>query len=104
MILKTIEIKQGASLSLGGYINLPVATWVVSSQVRTPDGDLIADLEVELVAPVSPSEQYAIAMAATETETWPVGTLYCDIKFVDNNYILQTPTFDIVVLEAQTNG
>ena len=106
MILKTTEQKKGATFALGGYVNLPPGTWSMSSTVRDPAGVLVQDLTVNLVPPVLPETQYSISLAASATDTadWPIGTLDCDIRYTEEaGLVLISPTFNIIVLEAQTN-
>lgn len=105
MILRSTNIKQGATFALAGLIYLPDGTWSIESKVRQQDGTLVSTLNAALVAPVSPATQYGVTLSATadETKDWPLGTLLCDIKFTDSLVgVLITPTFDIVVEATQT--
>lgn len=106
MILKTTDLKRGATFALGGYVNLPPGTWSIASTVRDPEGVLIEELDAALVPPVLPETQYAISLGASSTQTsiWPVGTLNCDVRYTeDAGLVLITPTFNIVVQESETH-
>lgn len=102
---QAFNLKQGDTLSIGGYINLPAGTWSIESMVRTFDDVLVDTLESSIVAPTPPDDQYAIALLATPDKTvdWPLGQLYCDVRFTDGALVVTSPTFSIVVLEAQTH-
>lgn len=105
MILRSTDIKQGATLSLGGYVNLPTGLWSIASDVRDGNGVLIQALTATITDPVIPSDQFSVLLTATPEQTaiWPLGTLYCDVRFTqDSGLELISPTFNIVVLEAQT--
>jgi hypothetical protein len=107
MILKSTDIKRGATLSLGGYINLPAGDWTIESMVRTGNNVLVEELDAVLTPPVSPSDQYGVTLscAASKTADWPLGTLFCDVRFTnDESIVVITPTFNIVVLEEYTHG
>ena len=107
MILKSTDIKRGATLSLGGYINLPAGVWTIESMVRDGNGELIQVLTAELTPPVAPSTQYGVLLtcSAEDTSVWPLGTLFCDVRFTnDDLVVIISPTFNIVVLEEYTHA
>ena len=106
MILKTTDVKRGATFSLAGYVNLPAGTWAIDSTVRDPAGTLIEQLTATIVDPIAPATQYSIALSASpaQTSVWPVGTLNCDVRYTDSDLVLITPTFNIIVEESETHG
>lgn len=107
MILKSTDLKRGATLSLGGFINLPAGVWSIESMVRDGNNVLVQVLTAELTPPVAPSDQYGVLLtcSAEDTAVWPLGTLYCDVRFTsDDLVVIISPTFNIVVIEEQTHA
>ena len=106
MILRTTDLKRGATFSLAGYVNLPPGTWAIDSTVRDPAGTLVEQLTANLIAPIAPETQYSVSLSASPAQTavWPVGTLNCDVRYTDSDLVLITPTFNIIVEESETHG
>lgn len=100
----TIYIKQGATFSQAGYATLPEGDWIATSEVRDNAGTLIAELDVTLQAPIAPAVKWPLLLykGAAITELWPLGSLYCDIRFDYNGTILYIPTFIIQVVKHVT--
>lgn len=100
----TIYIKQGATFSQAGYATLPDGNWIATSEVRDNAGVLISELDVTLQPPVYPAIKWPLLLYkdATITEEWPIGSLYCDIRFDYNGTILYIPTFIIQVVNHIT--
>lgn len=106
MILRTTDVKRGATFSLAGYVNLPPGTWAIDSTVRDPAGVLVEQITATIVAPIPPETQSAVALSASPAQTseWPVGTLNCDVRYTSADLVLITPTFNIIVEESVTHG
>jgi len=100
----TIYIKQGATFSQAGYASLPDGVWTATSEIRNNAGVLVEALDVTLNAPVEPSTKWPLLLfkSAGHTEQWPIGTLYCDIRFDYSGNILYIPTFIVQVVKHVT--
>jgi len=100
----TIYIKQGATFSQAGYATLPDGDWIATSEIRDNAGTLVTELDVTLQPPVAPNTKWPLLLfkSAEETELWPIGTLYCDIRFDYSGNILYIPTFIVQVVKHIT--
>lgn len=100
----TVYIKQGATFSQAGYATLPDGDWIATSEIRDNAGTLIETLDVTLLAPTAPATKWPLLLfkSAEFTELWPIGTLYCDIRFDYNGNILYIPTFIVQVVKHIT--
>ena len=88
----TIKDRSGALIELSGY--------GVSAQLRDGLGNLVGALESRL-----PSGRTGIVNLWSEdgTESWPVGRLFCDLRFVRPDGVIQfTETFSIIVVAPIT--
>jgi hypothetical protein len=105
METQSILLKRGATFSLAGYVTLPDGDWSATSEIKDVAGNLIAELDVTLNPPVSPEITWPILLYkdASFTETWPISTLYCDIRFAGNNNIIYSPTFTVKVIKEVTD-
>lgn len=104
---KTIQLKQGATLSLFGTAVLPTGTWTARASVRTADDSLVGEISVTLTPPVAPSSAHSIALeaSAAATNTWPVPAVMSDIRFEDAfGTVLYGETFAIAIARGETRG
>lgn len=78
---------------------VPLTGYQVSSQIRTPQGDLVADAAITIT-----DEMYGQFDAFVEdTSAWPLGKLLQDVKYVSpEGEINYTETLEINVLENIT--
>jgi len=101
------NFKQGGTFSLGGYASLPTGSgWKATAELRDGNDALIAELVVTLQAPTAPETKWGLLLYqdATATATWPLGPLYCDIRFVNGTTVLPTATFVVnIVLRITTS-
>jgi hypothetical protein len=70
----------------------PLTGWTIASQVRTAADTVVATLTV------SNRDDAAglFVLSATETATWPVGKLLCDIQYTDASGVIRsTQTIEI---------
>jgi len=98
------SFKRGDTFSLVcTYKDNGVASSVTSididSQIRTTRGELICDLVVTKLADVG---KFTLTATATESATWSVGLLQCDIQFSESGIVRSTETFNIVVVDEIT--
>jgi hypothetical protein len=106
MATQSINLKRGATFSVAGTVLLPGGTWTAASEVKDPQGNLVSNLSVTLVAPVPPNTLTGITLTqtATATSAWPLGPLNCDIRFQESSgSVLITPTFIINVVQEITD-
>ena len=95
-----IDLKRGATLSLGGTVQLPAGVWTATCGGVGNGGKFKTSLSVVLTPPVLPATKHSIVIsaAAAATNTWPEGDLSCDIRFVDaGGVVIPTPSFIITV-------
>ena len=109
MSYETYTHKRGSTLSLAGTVTLPSGTWSASAQVRSASTSLVEQLTVTLTAPESPATAHTILIAGTAAQCadWPIGTLTCDVRFVDASatpVVVPSPTFLIIVTQEITNA
>jgi hypothetical protein len=64
----------------------------IKSQVRSPRGDLIANLTVTAVVGVG-----KFGLESGSTQDWPLGSLRWDIQFLQGAHIFSTKTAELVV-------
>jgi hypothetical protein len=110
--MQSYPTKRGDTLSLGGTVTLPPRTWTPVCQVRDANHNLIETLAVTLTPPTSPPSTgdwtYSILVVGDSVHgaTWPLGRLFCDVRFVDNSTppVVRTfPTFAIDVELEQSD-
>ena len=100
---QSIFLKRGSTFSLAGYASLPDGTWTATSELKNNLGELVAELDVTLESPTPPDTAWPLLLYkdATDTATWPLGPLSCDIRFVYSNTVIYSPTFIVnIVLEV----
>jgi len=107
--IPSYNFKQGATFSLGGFASLPTGSgyfWEATAELRDGNGVLISELQVTLQAPTAPDTKWALLLYqdATETATWPLGPLYCDIRFVNSGTVLPTATFVVNIVQRVTTS
>jgi len=101
----SVFVKRGATFSLAGFVTLPDGTWSATSELKSNNGDLIAELEVTLVKQPLPDIRWGILlyMDAILTAGWPLGPLSCDIRFQYSNSVIYSPTFVVNVVKEITD-
>jgi hypothetical protein len=101
----SIFLKRGSTFSLAGYVTLPLGTWTASSEIKDNSGNLVSDLDVTLEAPEDPETRWAILLFkdAEITADWPLGPLPCDIRFVNNDTVIYSPTFIVNIVQEVTD-
>lgn len=102
-----MDLKRGTTFDFSGPVEateggLPVADftgWEAASQVRSPNGALLADLIVTWLS----RAPGAVRLVAPDTSTWPLGAVKIDVLLTspDGAYVA-TDTQTIVVGEAVT--
>jgi len=87
----TLTDDEGQAIDISGYD--------ISSQVRTPTGELISTLTTTLTDPTNG----VFTLEDTETEDWPVGCQFQDIEYTGTGgTITSTETFKVDVKEDIT--
>lgn len=74
--------------------------YAVTSQVRSAQGALVADLDVAIVDAVAGS--LTLGATAAATAAWPLGKLVADLRLEVGGDVLHTETLELVVIEAVT--
>ena len=104
--IQSVTVKRGATFSYAGLVNLPGDfAWSANSNIRDKTGAVIQALNVTLEEPLPDSNQWRILLTATpeETLTWPLGTLYWDIRYSsDSNPVIISPTISVLVVDSET--
>jgi len=101
----SVFVKRGATFSLAGFVTLPDGVWTATSELKSNNGDLIAELEVTLEKQPLPDTRWGILLYtdATVTADWPLGPLSCDIRFQYSNNVIYSPTFVVNVVKEVTD-
>lgn len=92
-----IRVKRGATLVLqltvtdDGGVPIDITNMTLTAQARTVLGAKIADL------PVSHTDELSIALVEAPTDTWPIGTLVCDLRAMTGETVEYSSTFQISV-------
>ena len=102
--MKQIKFKRGDTFNLYCTYKVDgVATSVTSididSQIRNKRGNLVATLSD---AKQVQTGVFVLKPVVSDTSSWPVDVLQCDIQLSENGVIRSTDTFSIVVLEEIT--
>lgn len=106
-----ISIKQGDTLSIAGQAlqdsgaALDLTGSTIRAQVRTRDGTGYGALLTALttVTVSASGGTFTLAATATQTASWPVGRLACDLELTDSGgSVTHSETFDIHVRAAVT--
>jgi hypothetical protein len=101
--MATFTIKRGGTLLLalllsdtsGNPIDLTGVT--IAAQLRDAGSSLVEQLTITPAADVG-----AAVIEATDTATWPIGRLLCDIKVSFGGIVLVTDTFAVRVIQEVT--
>lgn len=101
--------KRGATLSLAGTVVLPTGTWTATAQIKDTNLAIIDTVTVTLTPPAGQATAHSILMVVSSTKTalWPIGNLFCDIRFADASsppVVLPSPTFTIRVIQEITGA
>lgn len=102
----SLRIKRGDTLLQDGVAQqddgsvFDLTGSTVTSQVRTVQDTLVADLDVVITD--AAQGEFTLGATAAATATWPVGKLLCDVKWSDGSDAIHTETFDLFVLAAVT--
>ena len=98
----TITIKKGATFAaLCTYkvdgVPVSVATFTITSQIRTSAGDIVATLTAVKI-PANTGE-FRFDQA---TSTWPIGSAFWDIKYDDAGSVFLTETMNVNIVGSIT--
>ena len=77
----------------------PIDGLTIASQIRQANGSLVATLAVE---PDIVETGKFLLTPDTETDTWPIDTLFCDLEISENGFIRSTQTFQVNVIKDIT--
>lgn len=92
-----IRVKRGATLILqltvtdDNNVPIDITNMTLSAQARTVLGAKVADL------PVSHTDELSIALIEAPTDSWPIGTLLCDLRAMSGEIVEYSATFQISV-------
>ena len=79
-----------------------VADISIRSQIRKSDYTMVTDLIVTKGDQATKPGTFALTPKVSDTTTWPLDKLICDIEFTSNGVVLSTETFTIPVVEEVT--
>jgi hypothetical protein len=103
--MSEIRIKRGASLNLalafrrGDGLAADVTHMVLTSQVRDPQGRLVATLPL-----VKQPEIGEVTVTVLDTTQWPIGRLRCDLTAAAGGQVLYSETFAVQVAREVTQS
>jgi hypothetical protein len=106
-----VEHKQGDTFDLSGTIDvtlldqpvLDLTGWTGRSQIRTPKGELVA----ELVFTWLDASQRLVRLSkpATQTLTWTLGNVLIDIELTSpTGDVVSTPTASLTIVRDNTRA
>ena len=79
-----------------------VADISIRSQIRKADYTMVTDLTVTKGDQAKAPGTFALTPKVSDTATWPLDKLICDIEFTAGGVVLSTETFTIPVVEEVT--
>jgi hypothetical protein len=98
-----IPHKRGTSFVLNCETDVPITGWTIASQVRTPQGALLATLAVT-ITDRTPVGKFTLS-CLTSTADWPVGTAEIDILYTNAGGVtFATNTKEIAVRRLVSTG
>ena len=102
--MKQIKFKRGDTFSLTCTYKVngtasSVANYDIESQIRNKRGALISILNATKLGSTG---QFTLAPEDSDTSSWPIDVLQCDIQLSEGGAIRSTDTFSIVVVEEIT--
>lgn len=100
-----INHKRGATFTLGNIklldlegASTDLTDYVIDSQIRTPCGKLVADLDVDVAG-----DNLSLTLGKLDTSDWPVTGLVLDVRYVAPNGVVRfSETLKVQVIEAIT--
>jgi len=98
-----IPHKRGTSFVLNCETDAPIVNWTIESQVRTPQGALLATLDVVYVQR-TPVGKFTLT-CPTSTASWPIGTAEIDILYTNASGVtFATNTQEITIKRLVSSG
>lgn len=73
----------------------------IKSQIREAS-ILVTELTVTKANQTTNPGVFVLTPTVTDTATWPLGNLLCDIQFSENGLIRSTETFYVAIIEQVT--
>lgn len=85
-------------------IPVDLTTWTITSQLRRRNSELVDNLVVTKLPQAGDTLGKFTITAAPATQTdWPLGDLFCDVKFVDaDGRVYPSQTFIVRVIKEIT--
>jgi hypothetical protein len=102
--MKLGELKQGDTLSYGGFCRLPAGSWSASSRLRhRASGSVTAALTVTLGTANAAGDTPIAVGTQVDSSAWEVGSHELDIRFVDAaGTVIHSPTVLLNVMPSVT--
>ena len=97
MSCNVIPFKRGGTFIETCSTSQPINGWGIASQIRRQNGDLVAELVVNIMQS-TPTGIFTLTCAGS-TAGWPLETLVSDIVYTPPDRELATETFYIDVME-----
>lgn len=90
--------RQSRSSFQNGYF----ADWTVTSEVKKPDGTLVANLDIVWADPL---KTRILHIQKFDTKPWPIGRLLMDVQFVrPDGYTISSNTITLLIEKDVTGG
>ena len=105
--MENIMHKRGDSLDFTATIpkqfpNGYFADWTVTSEVKKPDGTLVANLDIVWADPL---KTRILHIQKFDTKPWPIGRLLMDVQFVrQDGYTISSNTITLLIEKDVTGG
>lgn len=101
--------KRGDTFDVSGVVTVEAGStdmslWTPKAQLRlsNPTRTLIQELTCEFLSPTE--GLLNIRATATQTEKWPLGLALIDLRFVQGDVVVSSPTFQLTIIEDITHG
>ena len=112
-LLKTLEIKRGATLSRAALLPAGAlyadGTWIAKCEAVGKLSGTRVTITATILPPVAPNTQRTLHLfaPASQTKLWPIEKLECDVDFIDESaegepFVLPSKTFLIDVKKDVT--
>lgn len=106
-MLQTTPFKRGDTFSLKctwkvDGVPKDITGLIITSQIRTSSGKLIATLSVVPDNQMTNPGVYALVAVNQDSNSWPIGAAYCDIQVDDQGIDRSSETFIIPIIEDVT--
>nr|WP_294915334.1 hypothetical protein [uncultured Neokomagataea sp.] len=103
--MSAVQVKAGQTFQIACTITaddgalIDLSDYAINAQIRDALGNLVSQLFTR-----KPANTMGIVNIWSETQSWPLGRLFCDLQFIRPDGVIQfSETFSIVVSASVTH-